>query len=1146
MSDERSPVRDEDVLVLPPEMRRQLHPRRGGHPGPAIKIDKTAAARLREQREKRWPDPAALSARIVPGPKWPEAARRYLSGEADPVGAAAVALVPWKIDQTVPGSKDPSEWAWEGDDSTGRWVKKWAKGRGITDERALPPRNGYDGDWTRSGYGGWSRGSVPESLQDLQTMLVNAWSAEHGVAFAACALVELSTAAATWVGDAKVRFEAGRNLWLGQEGAQRMRTLLASADDGDYRQAVDRLAEHRRTIHQKVVVSYLVPTRQDWLEECQDWLGDSPYGLEWLHLAIAAPEQLAKKNELAWEGYPMGSLVTLADGAGADALPLFVQGLDGNSDDTQRKRLLKVIGLMPSDEAFQALVDRADDQHVGPVLIKAMTRFPARALRLLAAAGATGLLAGHVRAHPELTAAMLPELPAGSRAAVEAVAEADALVPEAGPDDLPGLLIEPPWTRRREAGKPIVIADLEPSPEQKMTWAPGEREAWADITVTFTSELDSADPDWEAAAKEFRGGRLYWYDEVALVTLGPDEVVRPLLAEWKGIPSWDAGDVPSMKRLVGRFGQDALGVVLRAAEGNPAECGRLLLPYLNAEIAALMADWLARKKPARQAALTWFDRHGADAARMLFPAALGKAGRARRQAEGALRLLAGRSGAEEIVAAARELGDEAASAIGALVADPLEDLPDRMPAVGDWANPGALPQILLRGRERALPVAAAGHVIMMLAISMPGEMYAGVRVVRELCDSRSLAEFGWALFQRWEQHGAPAKEGWALDQLGWLGDDETVRTLAAAIAAWPGEGGHQKAVRGLDVLAEIGTDLALMHLNGISQRVRFKGLKARAQDKIEQIAAHRGLTPEQLADRMVPDFGLDEDGGMTLDYGPRRFTVGFDEALAPFVLDEDGRRRKTLPRPGAADDPDLAPAAYQRFASMKKVARTASADQIRRLEAAMITLRRWTAAEFRELFVAHPLVWHIARRLVWLAEDGGATAAFRVAEDRTFADARDEAFTLPGTATVGIAHPLDLGDELAAWREVLEDYEILQPFPQIERPTYAFTEEERGSDHLARFGGLTVRTVRVLALRHRGWMRGYSDISRPLPAGRRVLVDLDPGLGVGGPDDEPEQRIEDVRLADGARFGELDPVTASEIIADLTRLADTTDAPAGK
>ena len=45
------------------------------------------------------------------------------------------------------------------------------------------------------------------------------------------------------------------------------------------------------------------------------------------------------------------------------------------------------------------------------------------------------------------------------------------------------------------------------------------------------------------------------------------------------------------------------------------------------------------------------------------------------------------------------------------------------------------------------------------------------------------------------------------------------------IRLWPGENGHQRAVAGLDVLAEIGGDTALMHLYGISQKVKFKALK---------------------------------------------------------------------------------------------------------------------------------------------------------------------------------------------------------------------------------------------------------------------------------------------------------------------------------
>ena len=93
-------------------------------------------------------------------------------------------------------------------------------------------------------------------------------------------------------------------------------------------------------------------------------------------------------------------------------------------------------------------------------------------------------------------------------------------------------------------------------------------------------------------------------------------------------------------------------------------------------------------------------------------------------------------------------------------------------------------------------------------------------------------------------------------------------------------------------MAAIGTEIALMHLNAVAQRVKFKALKLRAQEKIAEVAEGLGLSEDQLADRLVPDFGLDERGTLMVDYGPRRFAVGFDEQLKPHVSDEAGHRRK--------------------------------------------------------------------------------------------------------------------------------------------------------------------------------------------------------------------------------------------------------------
>jgi hypothetical protein len=685
----------------------------------------------------------------------------------------------------------------------------------------------------------------------------------------------------------------------------------------------------------------------------------------------------------------------------------------------------------------------------------------------------------------------------------------------------------------------------------RVEWAPGEREAWA-----ATDRRSSNDKDWDALAKRYATSGFDRWGGPDFFTRAPEHLARPLLSRWMpDCTYWNL--VETLGAVVVRFEQDALAPVIAAARNaSPVNGGRILQPFVDPRVARLMAYWFTRLKSGRAAAAAWLTRHAQPAALLLIPDAVGEPGAGRVAAENALRFLAPLT---DVRGAAEHYGPEAVAAVEAILAfDPLELHPQRMPALPAWVEGAQLPQILLRGREQALPAAAARHVLSMLAISRRGEPYAGLAVVRELADPRSLAEFAWAVFAAWQAMDMPAKESWALTTLGWFGDDDTVRRLAALIRAWPGEGGHQRAVAGLDILADLGTDVALMQLHQISQKVKFKALKTRAQEKITEIARSLELTPDQLSDRLVPDFGLDAEGGMWLDYGPRRFRVGFDEQLKPFVADEDGARRKDLPPPNAKDDPELAPAARKQFSALKKDVRTIAAEVIRRLETAMVTGRDWSVEEFRELLLGHPLVWHITRRLVWLGETGGAPTAFRIAEDRTLATVDDEEFTLPEDARVRLAHPLSLADDLAAWAELFADYEILQPFEQLGRPVYALTEQERAELRLTRFEGVKVPVGKVLGLVSRGWKRGTpmdagveNNISREVGENLYLIVDLEPGIAVGYVNELGDQTLREVYLGTsqdyywrhgnedtGVPLGTLDPITASELLRDLTRLTN--------
>ncbi|MFG3193900.1 DUF4132 domain-containing protein [Streptomyces omiyaensis] len=1101
---------DESVLVLPEAWKRNLRPRRGGTPVPVAPADATAPDRFAAWRSRY----ATEIERALGGGRSDAdlvaAARAHDAGSPDPVGAAVLAAL-------------------------------------------LPP----DADGAT---------------------VTDAWVLAHGLPFAAVAAVENLECRRLWIQGVRVNMVGGvvaaredDNQWhqgTSLDVVERVRALLAVTDDATYEAVVSVLARRRTTPRRRVTVSFLVPTERAWTDEC---LAD-PATRDHVQLVVrdmlvcsVTADQTAVyggRVDLGWRGWGPVTVATVADGAGAAVAPFLVAETNRpylGTDDL--KALAAALAVLPSDEAFQGLLDRVGDKHVRPELAAAARRFPVRALRLLAPAARDAttdaalvrrMLTRHVAAHRALALAVLPELPAEAAEVVEPLTREQDTAGDAAPAELPALLTAPPWTVRRTAAKPLVVTGAAAPDGTRLVWRDGERDTWA-TTESWVTGWQPYEP-LDVLVDKLFDGRLHNWHTVGVLVHGPVERVRPYLADWDGTEyCYDGAEV--FKPLVAAHGEAALPPLLRMAPHHPAPMAEVLLPYLDVRVARLMAKWLFRLKTAGRTARTWLLRHGTDAARLLVPDAVGTPGPERTAAEDALRALVAAQGPDGVRAAAREYGEEAAEAVEALLAtDPLvASLPARMPQTPVWTEPGVLPRIRLR-TGATLPVPAVTHVLTMIAVSRPDAPYPGLAELRALCTPASLAAFAWGLFEEWRVAGMPPKDAWALHALGWFGDDDVVRDLTPVIRSWPGEGAHHRAVEGLDVLAAIGTDSALLHLHGISQRVKFKALKQRAQEKIAEVADDLGLTAGQLADRLVPDLGLDADGSTVVDYGTRRFTVGFDEALKPYVRDAEGRRLKDLPKPGARDETELATAERKRFLALKKEVRTIAADQVRRLEAAMVDGRSWTGAEFRQLFVEHPLVWHLARRLVWSAEQDGTATAFRIAEDRTYADADDSLLTVADDALITLPHPLRLTGELGTWSELLADYEIVQPFPQLGRPLHTATDEDGASARLTRFEGVTVPVGRLLGLQKRGWQRGVPQdagierwFSRSLGPERHLVIQLEPGIAVGMLDEYPDQTLDTVWLDSHPgdhwesrtyplRLADLDPVTVSELLADLTEL----------
>jgi hypothetical protein len=875
------------------------------------------------------------------------------------------------------------------------------------------------------------------------------------------------------------------------DAARQLRSLLAVAPQDVYDDTVARLASLRGgLLGQRIVTSYLVPGRPGWADED---LGDLPgnYGgsFELLFYSMATVEQLSR-----WRGVTLQQFVTAYDTVGADAGPLLLRWLDeARWQPDIRRDALEVLTRIPTDTAFDGLLHRIELPDVLGGVRAAADRFPSRAARLLGTRRDGDLidvlLLRHVRRHPEVPEARL-----------------FARTPEASHEAVPKLLAAPPWNR-----KPPARVTVAPSPlaaEPRIVWQDGEQERWAyDWRAFRASEMRVYLPQAEAgvAPPEF-------------YISAPSDIVRPYLARWQAESASFYLERPQV--VLAKYELAALAPFLRLARKKPVVGAPLLMPCLALEVAELMAGWLTRSRQFRPLAQEWFARHGADAAALLIPAALGAP-----RAEAATAALAlSRLDPDDVRAAAKDLG--CVEAVETLLSrDPLDFVPAKIPAVPKWADPGLLPQVLLAGGEYALPAEPAAALVRMIAMSQLDAPYEGLRVIAGQCDPESLSAFVWSLYRLWEAEDRPSKDAWAMNALGYFGDDTIADRLAPRIRAWPSEGAAPRAKRGADVLAAMNTGRALGHLSALARNAKSGPLRSHAAAALDRVAADRGLLPEQLDDLLAPDLGLD---GERVEYRNVAYAVELGETGELVLQDPSGARLSTLPK--AANDEEKAAASA--WNSRRRKAKPLIADQAARLEEAMVVQRRWAAGDFRSRIVDHPLLGRFARRLLWALDD-------RTAVIDALGDLVGPGGGLIGEGTwVQLAHPAV--DDFTPWTAWLAQPGG-QPFAQAAREVFA------GEDPSV-YWQRTVAAAKLFGLVRRGWQWAAAGrqalrhhLFRPLGPEGRVVLTIDPGTSaVLDPKAEPDQTITEITFESAAGdlgvFTDLPLVTRSELIRSLRAL----------
>ena len=323
------------------------------------------------------------------------------------------------------------------------------------------------------------------------------------------------------------------------------------------------------------------------------------------------------------------------------------------------------------------------------------------------------------------------------------------------------------------------------------------------------------------------------------------------------------------------------------------------------------------------------------------------------------------------------------------------------------------------------------------------------------------------LFQVWLDDGAEAKKRNILLPYCLYGNDAQLEQIRSLIREWVKS--SRKALAGftLGLLGLRATPEALRILDEWIELMPDNQFRREALKTFGQVAAGKGITPDELADRIIPTFGFNQSGEKEIDYGQRsmRITLLPDFSISVF----DSSRQKTsrsLPAPLKSEyrEKDYIDKLRREQADMPKFVNRQRKVQKKRLEKALKNGRTWTAQEWQAAITDNPVMRFLTIGLIWgIYNDDRLLVSFRHSEDGKLVTLSGKELIPPKDATIKLVHPMELANDiLDKWKEYLEKNDIEPLLPQLSAPVYRLEEKDKQEDAIVRYAGRMFNPYNIL------------------------------------------------------------------------------------
>jgi len=260
------------------------------------------------------------------------------------------------------------------------------------------------------------------------------------------------------------------------------------------------------------------------------------------------------------------------------------------------------------------------------------------------------------------------------------------------------------------------------------------------------------------------------------------------------------------------------------------------------------------------------------------------------------------------------------------------------------------------------------------------------------------------------------------------------------------------------------------HLSRLRAKATNRNIQVLLDKRLAELATALSLTPADLDDLSIPTHGLGAGQARYAFPGyAAHLTLSSPTKAALHWFMADGTPLKTVPTALKKAQPAEVKAVQQTLLLVQQTLLT----QRDRLERAYLADRRWSYERLRDCYLHHALVAPLAQGLIWRFSLPTGATHDALWLHGAWHDAAGQPLPDLATATqVQLWHPVLVPPaEVLAWRHLLAQHQLQQPFKQAYREVYLLTPpEERTRTYSNRMAAHILKQHQISALaKQRGW-----------------------------------------------------------------------------